>query len=163
MRSSANRCWPRSGGRPRLPVSKGDATRTTRADVPGTPGGRPCSAASWSPSAGTSRMFMRRWSRTSRKWLLSHRSEKVGARNVEALSDFFADPAHKGLSAPPANSKQARRERTQRLILLGAWVLARRKTLNELRDLVAAELARFLEQGQRVERHKALLKDVLGK
>ena len=98
-----------------------------------------------------------------RKWLLSHRSEKVGARNVEALSDFFADSAHKGLSAPPANSKKARRERTQRLILLGAWMLARRKTLNELRDLVAAELARFLEQGQRVDRHKELLKDVLGK
>ena len=97
-----------------------------------------------------------------RTWLLSHRSEKVGARNVEALSGFFADPAHKGLSVPPANSKEARRERTQRLILLGAWVLARRKTLNELRDLVAAELARFLEQGQRADRHKALLKDVLG-
>ena len=96
-----------------------------------------------------------------REWLLSHRSEKVGARNVEALSGFFADPAHKGLSAPPANSKRARRERTQLLILLGAWVLARRKTLDELRDLVAAELARFLEQGQPVDRHKALLKDVL--
>ena len=98
-----------------------------------------------------------------RTWLLSHRSEKVGARNVEALSGFFADPAHKSLSAPPANSKEARRERTQRLILLGAWVLARRKTLDELRDLVAAELARFLEQGRRVDRHKELLKDLLGK
>ncbi len=98
-----------------------------------------------------------------RKWLLSHCSEKIGTRNVEALSGFFADPAHKGLSAPPANSKKARRERTQRLILLGAWVLARRKSLNELRDLVAAELVRFLEKGRRVDRHKALLKDVLGK
>lgn len=58
---------------------------------------------------------------------------------------------------------EARRERTHRLILLGAWVLARRKTLSELRDLVAAELARFLEQGQRVDRHEALLKDVLGR
>lgn len=98
-----------------------------------------------------------------KEWLLSHRSEKVGARNVEDLSDFFADPAHKGLSAPSANSKKARRERAHLLILLGAWVLARQKTLNELRDLVAAELARFLEQGQRVDRHKELLKDVLGK
>ena len=98
-----------------------------------------------------------------KEWLLSHRSEKVGAKNVEALSGFFGDAGHKGLSAPPANSKKARRERTHRLILLGAWVLARRKHLKALGDLVAAELARFLEQGQRAERHKALLKDVLGK
>ncbi len=97
-----------------------------------------------------------------REWLLSHRSEKVGARNVEALSGFLADPAHKELSAPPTNSKKARRDRTHRLILLGAWVLARRKHLTELGELVAAELAGFLEQGQRVDRHKALLKDVLG-
>ena len=98
-----------------------------------------------------------------REWLLSHRSEKVGAKNVEALSGFFADPAHKGLSAPPANSKKARRERTHRLILLGAWVLARREYVEELGDLVAAELARFLDQGMRADSHKALLKDVLGK
>ena len=98
-----------------------------------------------------------------REWLLSHRSEKVGARNAEALSGFFADPAHKGLSAPPANSKKARRERTHRLILLGAWVLARREIVKELGDLVGAELAGFLDQGNRADRHKALLKDVLGK
>lgn len=29
-------------------------------------------------------------------------------------------------------------------------------------DLVAAELALFLEQGKRVDRNKALLKDILG-
>ena len=98
-----------------------------------------------------------------REWLLSHRNEKVGARNVEALSGFFADPAHKGLSAPTANTKKARRERTHRLILLGAWVLARRKRVKALGDLVATELARFLDQGNRADRHKALLKDVLGK
>ena len=96
-----------------------------------------------------------------REFLWSHRNEEVGARNVEALSSFFADPADKGLSAPPANTKKARTARTRRLILLGAWVLARRETLTELRDLVSAELAGFLEQGQRVDRHKALLKDVL--
>lgn len=98
-----------------------------------------------------------------REWLLSHRSPEVGARNVEALSGFLSDPEYKGLMAPPPNTKKARRERTHRLILLGAWVLARREGLKRLRDLVADELARFLEQGQRVERHKALLKDVLGK
>lgn len=98
-----------------------------------------------------------------RGWLLSHRSENVGAKNVEALSGFLADAAHKGLSAPPASTKKARRERAHRMILLGAWVLARRKNLKELGDLVAAELARFLDQGQRADRHKALLKDVLGK
>ena len=98
-----------------------------------------------------------------KEWLLSHRSEKVGAKNVEALSGFFADAAHKGLSAPAANSRKARRERTHRLILLGAWVLARRKRVKELGDLVGAELARFLDQGNRADRHKALLKDVLAK
>ena len=98
-----------------------------------------------------------------KEWLLSHRNEKVGAKNVEALSGFFADAAHKGLSAPTANSKKARRERTHRLILLGAWVLARRKRVKELGDLVGVELARFLDQGMRADRHKALLKDVLGK
>ncbi|MDE0697210.1 MAG: hypothetical protein OXH76_15425 [Boseongicola sp.] len=101
-----------------------------------------------------------------RKWLASHRSKSVGARNVEALEGFLSDPGHNGLMAPYGSSERAegaRRERTHRLILLGAWVLARREKLKELRDLVAAELARFLEQGQRVDRHKALLKDVLGK
>ena len=98
-----------------------------------------------------------------RTWLGSHRNPRVGARNVEALEGFFGDPAHKGLMPPIASTKRARRERAHRLILLGAWVLARRKDLKELGDLVAAELARFLEQGQRVDRHKELLKDVLGK
>ena len=98
-----------------------------------------------------------------REFLWSHRNENVGARNVRALSGFLADPADKGLSAPPTKSKKARKERTHRLILLGAWVRARQEHLEELRDLVSAELAGFLEQGQRVDRHKALLKDVLGK
>lgn len=98
-----------------------------------------------------------------REFLWSHRNEDVGARNVKALAGFFADPADKGLSSPPTNSKKARKERTHRLILLGAWVLARREHLKELRDLVSAELGGFLEQGHRVDRHKALLKDVLGK
>ena len=70
------------------------------------------------------------------------------------VSGFLADPADKGLTAPPAKSRTARRERTHRLILLGAWVLARRKIPKAHLDLVAAELAQFLEQGQRVDRHK---------
>ena len=97
-----------------------------------------------------------------RTWLGTHRSPVVGAKNIEAMEGFFGDPAHNGLVVAPASTKEARRERTHRLILLGAWVLARRKSLKELRDLVTAELARFLEQGHRVDRHKALLKDVLG-
>ena len=98
-----------------------------------------------------------------RTWLGTHRVKSIGARNIESLEGFFADPAHKSLATAPASSEKARRERTHRLVLLGAWVLARRKSLKELRDLVAAELARFLEQSQRVDRHKALLKDVFGK
>ena len=42
-------------------------------------------------------------------------------------------------------------------------MLARPESVKELGDLVADELARFLEQGQRVDCHKALLNDVLGK
>ena len=98
-----------------------------------------------------------------RTWLERHRSPAVAARNIEALEGFFGDPAHKSLVFPQNGTKMARRERTHRLILLGSWVLARRNCLTELRDLVAAELERFLEQGQLVDRHKALLKDVLGK
>ena len=74
-----------------------------------------------------------------RTWLGSHRSPTVGARNIEALEAFFGDPAHKGLVAPPASSKKTSRERTHRLILLGASVLARRESVKELRDLVADE------------------------
>ncbi|MXY33513.1 MAG: hypothetical protein F4Y60_05370 [Boseongicola sp. SB0664_bin_43] len=98
-----------------------------------------------------------------RNWLASHRSVGVGTRNVEALEGFLADPAHVGLTARSDGSETARRERTHRLILLGAWVLARRGGVGELRALVAAELAQFLEQGRRVARNKALLKGVLGK
>ena len=87
-----------------------------------------------------------------RTWLGPHRSPTVGARNIEALEGFFGDPAHKGLVAPPASSKKTRRERTHRLMLLGAWGLARRESVKELGDLVADELARFLEQEQRVDR-----------
>lgn len=97
-----------------------------------------------------------------REWMLTHRDAGVGAKNVEALSGFLADPAHKALAAPASNSRRARKERTHRLILLGAWVLARRESLEELRKLVADELAGFLEQGERADRQKALLKDVLG-
>lgn len=97
------------------------------------------------------------------EWLMTHRNAAVGAKNVETLSGFFADAADKGLSGPPVNSRKARKERTHRLILLGAWVLARRERLKELRDLVAEELARFLDQGRRAALDKALLKDVLGK
>ncbi len=50
----------------------------------------------------------------------------------------------------------ARHEQTHRLILLGAWALARRGSVRELRDLVAAEL------GRRADRDRALLADVLG-
>ena len=96
-----------------------------------------------------------------REWMLSHRDAGVGAKNVAALEGFLADPAHKALAAPTSNSRRARKERTHRLILLGAWVLARRKNLRELGDLVADELAAFLEQGDRADRQKALLKDVL--
>lgn len=98
-----------------------------------------------------------------REWMLTHRNAEVGSKNVAALAGFLADPADRGLSAPPRDSKKARKQRTHRLILLGAWVLARHEHLKDLGDLVVAELNRFIEQGQRVGLHKALLKDVLGK
>ena len=98
-----------------------------------------------------------------RTWLGSHRVKAVGARNIESLEGFFADPTHKSLATAPASSEMARRERTHRLVLLGAWVLARRKDVKELRELIYAELARFIAQGRRVDYHRALLTDVIEK
>ena len=98
-----------------------------------------------------------------RTWLGTHRVKAVGARNIESLEGFFADPTHKSLATAPASSEKARRERTHRLVLLGAWVLARRKDVKELRELIFAELARFIAQGRRVDYHRALLKDVIEK
>ena len=98
-----------------------------------------------------------------RTWLGTHRVKAVGARNIVALEGFFADPAHKNLAAADASSEGIRRARTHRLILLGAWVLARRVDHKGLGDLVATELAEFLEQGKRVVHHKALLRDLAGK
>ena len=42
-------------------------------------------------------------------------------------------------------------------------MLARRQGVKRLRNLVADELARFLDEGKRAAHHKALFKDVLGK
>ena len=61
------------------------------------------------------------------------------SKGVAALSGSFADPADKGLFDPPKNSRKAWKKRTHRMILLGAWVLARREKLKGLRDLVADE------------------------
>ncbi|MDE0697404.1 MAG: hypothetical protein OXH76_16400 [Boseongicola sp.] len=101
-----------------------------------------------------------------RKWLASHRSKSVGEGNVNALEGFLRDPGHGGVMIACRGSKraeQARRERTRRLILLGAWVLAQRKKLEARQDLTASEVAGFLDQGKTAERSKALLTDVLGK
>lgn len=72
-----------------------------------------------------------------------------------------------GVSWPRAEARKGRnrprRELMRRLTLLGAWMLAQREKLEELRDQVASELAGFLHQGEMAERSKALLTDVLGK
>jgi len=96
------------------------------------------------------------------EWLETHRSGSVAERNVAALEGFLADPGHRGTAVPAGDTARARRARTHRLILLGAWVLARRGSVGELSDLVAAELGRFLDQGRRAYRDRALLADVLG-
>ena len=98
-----------------------------------------------------------------RTWLGTHRVKSVGKRNIEAFEGFFTDPAHESLAASSAYSEKAGRERTHRLVLLGAWVLARRGSNEELRILLTVELARFIEKGRRVAPHKELLKDLLGK
>lgn len=97
-----------------------------------------------------------------RKWLASHRSKSVSKGNVKAVEGFLGAPGHRGLAAPRGSSERARRERTHRLILLGAWVLARHEKSEELRELLTSELAGFLEQGRRAKRNRALLADVLG-
>ena len=129
--------------------------------APGTPGARRCSAGSWSPSAGASRTSMRPWCPTSGNSCGRTATRRSGQGTSKRCPRFSLIQRTRASRPRPGTRKKARTARTRRLILLGAWVLARRETLTELRDLVSAELAGFLEQGQRVDRHKALLKDVL--
>lgn len=89
----------------------------------------------------------------------------MATRNLDTLETFFADPDHEHLAADstPTETEQARRLRTNRLILLGAWVLALRKDHRQLSRLVSTELAGFLAQGKPVRENTVLLKELLGK
>ena len=75
------------------------------------------------------------------------------------------DPGHEHLAADlaPSETKQARRLRTNRFILLGAWMLTHYETHRKLSTLVSNDLAGFLAQGKHVRENEDLLKDMLGK
>lgn len=98
-----------------------------------------------------------------RKWTAAHPHEGVAERNLEALKTFFADPDHEHLVPVPAptETEQARRLRTNRLILLGAWVMAHHKDHSKLSTLISDELTGFLAQGRHERENRTLLKDVL--
>ena len=102
-----------------------------------------------------------------RAFLAEHLAPKVAASNLTLLEGFLGDPASTAGNADPNEGqkrgaiKSEHRDRAHRLILLGAWVLARQSTRADLALLISEELGRFLDQGQHADRHRKLLQDVL--
>ena len=102
-----------------------------------------------------------------RTFLAQHRDPDVAARNLALLKDFLADPASTSTQVDDTDSpdqnaaREEHKDRARRLILLGAWVLERRKTRVDITHLIESQLERFLEQDTHADRHKDLLADVL--
>ncbi len=95
--------------------------------------------------------------------IAGHPSAATAARN-SAFMEGFLDTLASG-SALPGDAgitrEQARRDRTRRQIMLGAWALDRRPALPRLDALIRDELDGFLETERQSARKKALLADVL--
>jgi len=92
-------------------------------------------------------------------------------RNRDHLADFLTDPHATPLRDDPAPtgrksdredvSPEQTRARTHRQILLGTWLLARRTDNPVLAQLIADELAGFLNEEKNPRRNRALLADLL--
>ncbi len=95
--------------------------------------------------------------------IAGHPSAATAARN-SAFMEGFLDTLASG-SAPPGEAgitrEQARRDRTRRQIMLGAWALDRRAALPGLDALIRDELDGFLGTEQQPAQKRALLADVL--
>ena len=97
--------------------------------------------------------------------IAGHPSAETAARNRGFMAGFLDLLRDGGKGSPDADTgitqEQARRNRTRRLILLGAWCLDRRGALPRLDALVREELGGFLDADRHAERRRALLADVL--
>ena len=104
-----------------------------------------------------------------RDHLGAHKRPEMAQANIEFMAGLLADPGweetvetNPDAFAMGISDQQLRRNRSRRMILIGAWVLDRRNDLAAIDTLVRNELAQFLEQDSAPERNIALLRDALG-
>ena len=101
-RSSTNRCWRRSSSRRRLPASTAATTRNARTGAPATPFARHLFRGFVLAQCRHKPEVHAAKDPEIREWLLSHHSEKVGTKNIEALS------ANSGIPRTRVSSLQKR-------------------------------------------------------
>ena len=90
-----------------------------------------------------------------RRFLESHENAEVAARNVALCKAFLDNP-----NAPETG--ETYRRRSHRLILLGAYVMARHEDGNAaILRLLAEDLPGFVQKSRYPERHRALLSEFL--
>ena len=95
-----------------------------------------------------------------RRFLESHENAEVAARNVALCKAFLDSP-----NAPESGDmpvSETWRRRSHRLILLGAYVMARHEDGNAaILRLLAEDLPGFVRKSRYPERHRALLSEFL--
>ena len=104
-----------------------------------------------------------------RDHLGAHKRPEMAQANIEFMDGLLADPGweetvetNPDAFAVGISDQQLRRNRSRRMILIGAWVLDRREEVTKIEELIRDELAQFLEQDRAPERNIALLRDALG-
>ena len=101
-------------------------------------------------------------------YLAGHRNPAIAASNLRFMRGFLdglgsdlGTDAKTTISEKALSDIQAQRNRTRRLILLGAWVLDRRSRLTELDRLLRDELRGFLNQDRAAKENMDLLRNIL--
>ena len=95
-----------------------------------------------------------------RRFLESHENAEVAARNVALCKAFLDNPNGPEPGGQPIS--ETWRRRSHRLILLGAYVMARHEDGNAaILRLLAEDLPDFIRQSRHPERHRQLLKAYL--
>ena len=104
-----------------------------------------------------------------RDHLGAHKRPEMAQANIAFMAGLLADPGWEETvdTNPDAfevgiSDQQLRRNRSRRMILIGAWVLDRRHDLPAIDALIRDELANFLKQDRAPERNIALLREALG-
>ena len=90
--------------------------------------------------------------------LAGHPDPGMAAANLAFMAGLLADPAW----VDDARTQQARRNRSRRMILVGAWVLDRHARLPDMTMLIGSELAKFLAQDRAAAANTALLQKAIG-